>query len=320
MVSRPDKGEESSKVKHYLVTLRWIKSSNVDQDFDWICFIDGRGRPQEFVVGGKSPNFNEAFCDGSTAHTNSKFNDSTSSPLLFSPAIMNTQRASQKSCRCSCALPSSATLLFLSLLLPSSSFTQLTMPLTPQQPLIKPPSTFHTTKTSSARPNPRFLSRRQSSTYVFNYHILVAALGLSLSICIFYIARRRRRRKAALLQRHGQTALASDVAGFRRFGRSTPHRGEGRGREEREVGLDERGEAPPPYVEGGRPPSISAGITGGERSSDPAEAVELRPLGAMSGDERMTAPPDYHEHLGTEIDLARPTPAVLAEERYGSTR
>lgn len=126
---------------------------------------------------------------------------------------------------------------------------------------------------------------------------------------------RRRRRKAALMRSHGQTALARDVAGFRRFGRSTGGR---HGREHREDGLDERGEAPPPYVEGGKPPSISAGVEG---SGSAGAAVELQTLSrAASGSGGVHEPPGYHEHLGSEADMARPTAAVLAGERHGSNR
>jgi hypothetical protein len=72
--------------------------------------------------------------------------------------------------------------------------------------------------------------------------------------------RGRKKRKAGLIRRSTQRALATDVEGFRgRFGRGIvgiPYRSNNRTRSEMEEGLDERGEAPPPYVRGSKPPSI----------------------------------------------------------------
>lgn len=127
------------------------------------------------------------------------------------------------------------------------------------------------------------------------------------------------------MRHRGQTALARDVAVFRtRFGRgraTAPRRAQDT--ERRNEGLDERGEAPPPYMEGGKPPSISAGAVGHQEvdvSVHSGEGVELRPM--SSGNGRVPEPPGYLERseLGAETDMARPTAAVIAGERYGSTR
>jgi hypothetical protein len=94
--------------------------------------------------------------------------------------------------------------------------------------------------------------------------------------------------------------------------------------------LDERGEAPPPYMPGGKPPSLrSVDINAppaaesrrsGERGSS-GEDVELR---RMSGDGRETGgtlPPEYHTAVSSEdiADVTRPAAAVTASDRSGST-
>lgn len=96
--------------------------------------------------------------------------------------------------------------------------------------------------------------------------------------------------------------------------------------------MDERGEAPPPYVPGSKPPSLrSVDINApaaaevrrsGERSSSSGEPVELR---RMSGDGRETGgthPPEYHTAVSSEdiADVRRPTTAVTASDRFGSMR
>lgn len=123
-----------------------------------------------------------------------------------------------------------------------------------------------------------------------------------------------------MLRRHGHTALAIDVAGFRRFGRSAGFGRQERGMEDREDGLDERGEPPPPYVEGGKPLSVSAGTIGIGSIEDPLGRVELRQSAASTGNGARSEPPGYHEQPGNAGYMARPTPAVLPAERNSSSR
>jgi len=40
----------------------------------------------------------------------------------------------------------------------------------------------------------------------------------------------------------------------------------------------------------------------------------------VGGNRRIHEPPGYHEQVGSETDMVRPTAALLAGERYGSTR
>jgi len=93
-------------------------------------------------------------------------------------------------------------------------------------------------------------------------------------------------------------------------------------RDDVEEGLDERGEAPPPYVPGSKPPSIRSGDAARpSRSSGNrgGEAVELRTM-ARTAD----GPPGYHEHpivaSDGDVGIARPDTAVTASERFGSMR
>jgi hypothetical protein len=95
-------------------------------------------------------------------------------------------------------------------------------------------------------------------------------------------------------------------------------------------GLDERGEAPPPYVPGGKPSSIRA-VSG---SLDLADArvshganggsVELSTLPSSPRSNADPPPPDYHEHAsqGSEDigDITRPVPAFTTPDRHESSR
>jgi hypothetical protein len=213
------------------------------------------------------------------------------------------------------------------------SCAHITTPPLPQHPLANLPTNLRRLSIPPSGPKPLPLENRQNvpaggsdnsnsedpnvNPHIFNYYFLIiAAIACCVCIFILYIGRRKKR-KAALLRTHGQTALARDVAGFRRFGRSTNSGSVGRHRERREDGLDERGEAPPPYVEGMKPPSISAGSVGRERSGHTEEGVELQTL---SGSGTVHEPPGYHEQLSSETDMRRPTVAVLAEGGHGSAR
>lgn len=113
------------------------------------------------------------------------------------------------------------------------------------------------------------------------------------------------------MRSQSQRALARDVEGFRnRFGNLRGRAGAsiyGSGaRSDREEGLDERGEAPPPYVPGSKPPSVRNG-----------DGVEL---GDMSR-ESMHQPPGYNEHMEEgDLSVRRPDAVVTAVERSRSTR
>jgi len=242
--------------------------------------------------------------------------------------------ASKRTCRCGRSrLSVSVTLLLLSIVLPQSSFAQLTNP--PSSPTSATVPTTLSTITTSSSPLSSTASPTQLtspagttttgktggtlSTHLFNYYfIIIAALAAVFVLGIFYFGRRRKQ-KVALLRSSGHRALARDVEGWRiRIG---PRNGIGGStvtieRASREDGLNERGEAPPPYNPGDKPPSIRAAhgdtVEPGVGNSE-ADAVELMSVG----------PPKYDENLGAEDGsgrIMRPDSAVVASEGFGSLR
>jgi hypothetical protein len=120
------------------------------------------------------------------------------------------------------------------------------------------------------------------------------------------------------MRSQSQRALARDVEGWRT--RFRAGRGNGTGREEeREEGLDERGEAPPPYAPGSKPPSIrSERRSMNGPSGNSGEEVELRSMDTVNN------PPGYHEAarggMEEDDDITRPRTAVMASERFASMR
>jgi hypothetical protein len=104
-----------------------------------------------------------------------------------------------------------------------------------------------------------------------------------------------------------------------------------------EEGLDERGEAPPPYVVGDKPPSIRSTRSEGNGNTERVgcsgrEEVELRP---WSRNRVERGPPKYGESFrlregqverngngngNGDLGLARPRAAVMAAERFVSMR
>jgi hypothetical protein len=193
---------------------------------------------------------------------------------------------------------------------------------------------------------------------VFNYYFLiVAVVVILLCVGILYF-RSRKKRKAALIRSHSQRALAQDVAGFRnRWGINRvggiPYLPNNRGRSDPEEGLDERGEAPPPYVPGPKPPSIrmidgvlpvgSVPSTQVSESARDEQALELQDIHRNVDN----APPSYDEQpsgmtadtsvsnsaprsdeggngttggMAGIVEVTRPSTALIASERDGSTR
>jgi hypothetical protein len=108
-----------------------------------------------------------------------------------------------------------------------------------------------------------------TSSHVTNYYFVIVAVFVVLVFFLLLYITRRRKRKAELLRNNGQNALARDVQTFADFRtRFGPRRG-GPGlmgmtmgttgvHRERQEGLDERGEAPPAYKEGDKPPDFGS--------------------------------------------------------------
>lgn len=113
-----------------------------------------------------------------------------------------------------------------------------------------------------------------------------------------------------------------------------------RTREVRVEGLNERGEAPPPYIPGTKPPSLrsrgSSSDLGTARvhssGSGHGEGWELRDMNGTGTEVGYGEPPGYHEHVNAreEEDLgdmtrpsapptvSKPDNAVVVEERTTS--
>lgn len=227
-------------------------------------------------------------------------------------------------------------LLLLSILLPSTTFAQPP----PDATSINPsPTTLQTSTVLPSTPS-NAPSSTESATPAsdngptFNYYFVIVAIAALAAVLILILIGRRKKQRA-LMRSSGQVALARDVEGLRhqRFGGPRAamrrvHIGGGMAHMEpaRTEGLDELGEAPPPYNAGLKPPSISAGVADGVREVSPAGdregGVELTSMPTPRRD-----PPGYHEdrtnNAGSggfedvDLDMRRPAPAVTAPARVG---
>lgn len=253
-------------------------------------------------------------------------------------------------CRCARPYrPRSAALLFLALVLPASSFAQLTTSLSPTARVpttlltshvpsstsSSPPTTTQVQSTPTQSPPPPGPTIEES--HAFNYYFLIiAGFVIIVAFCVLYIGRQKKR-KAALSQTRGQRALARDVEGWRsRFGvgrtgigRAAMGRAGGYNNNIHDVnaedGLNERGEAPPPYVPGSKPPSISSEEL--QRPSTAASSHLHTDSVELSNMEPTSNPPGYNEpHNRRSIDessladITRPGPVLTASERHASVR
>lgn len=127
-------------------------------------------------------------------------------------------------------------------------------------------SDFTNTPQSSNVPN---------SSGLINYYFLLLAVLVVVVLVGYYFYARRRRRKIARLRTRGQSALARDLEGWPGWRRGRWAGGD----RERLEGLNERGEAPPPYMP--RMPQEAM------VREDVERGVPLQNLGESK-------PPDYH--------------------------
>jgi hypothetical protein len=242
------------------------------------------------------------------------------------------------SCRCtSYGLSRPSILGFLSIILPPSSFAQLT---TSFPPNFDPSLTISTSNLPPPTSTPSAGAPQTQSNFPavgtpaagddsheqasrsFDYYFLILAFALVLVTgCVLYLGRRKRR-KTALMQSHGRRALARDVEGWRsRLGVGRPSASSHTiGRAAREDGLDDRGEAPPPYVPRSKSPSIRSQELRRPTTSLSHAQGEVIELAGVHGDAN---PPGYHEHMNcwsgrNSVEITRPDMAVTASERVGS--
>ena len=112
-----------------------------------------------------------------------------------------------------------------------------------------------------------------SPSGVLNYYFLLIAIFIIIVITAYCCISRRRRRKITQLRNNGQDALAQDLEGWSGNRRWIAGRWRAGAAEPRvEEGLNERGEAPPPYMP--RMPEPSHTAVG--RASDGIELRDVR--------------------------------------------
>ena len=120
---------------------------------------------------------------------------------------------------------------------------------------------------------------------VLNYYFLLLAVLVILILVIWFAIHRRRRKRALHFHHSRQAALAQDVQGWGGRSRFGPGRWRNPGTADPrpEDGLDDRGEAPPPYM----PKEPEAAHTAREGEGG-RQSIELRDLSR----EEMK-PPEY---------------------------
>ncbi|KAF7892184.1 uncharacterized protein EAF01_010264 [Botrytis porri] len=179
-------------------------------------------------------------------------------------------------CQCTNSQRFSSVFLVFSIIFPKFSCAQIpnAVPTTFITSAIPPSSTPHISnlrRQISSSTNP---DGEDSSRHVYNYYFVIVAVFVVIVFFLLLYITQRRKRKALLIRNNGQTALARDVQSFADFRTRFGPRRAGTGlmgmtmgsvaaNRERQEGLDERGEAPPAYVEGDKPPSLRSedGVT-----------------------------------------------------------
>jgi len=129
------------------------------------------------------------------------------------------------------------------------------------------------------------------------YIYVLIAVFLGILVVSYWLLVRRRKRALAVLRANGQWVGQHDGMGVW----APIYR-----RQRREEGLDERGEAPPPYMPGQSPSQPPFNGHG-----------QAMPMQDFSG-----KPPDYIEHRSSEDehDLMRPSPTHLPLDRNSAAR
>ncbi|KAI9881619.1 MAG: hypothetical protein M1830_000183 [Pleopsidium flavum] len=212
----------------------------------------------------------------------------------------------------------SSSLLLLSLFLPAPSFSQLTSSEGPTSTLSAPAqstttnpvsstlstlttpknltstSTTPSSTTTTTTTNPNSTPDDLPSNSIVNYYFLLIALSIIIILAVLWSIHRRKKKNSARSRNSGHNALERDLEGWmgtRRWGTGGWRGGGGPRGEE---GLDERGEAPPPYVPP-EPRPTHDGLVGVDERVDGGHSTAglSIPLRTLSRDERK--PPDYRE-------------------------
>jgi hypothetical protein len=144
------------------------------------------------------------------------------------------------------------------------------------------------------------------------YFIFIALFVILLFVAIWFIHRRKKQRKARL-RNSGQNALARDLNGWSQPRRwihgVAPWRTDAPLNTAREEGLNELGEAPPPYIKDTQIRERRLSVGNASAAELPAEPAI--PLRTLSRDERdRLKPPDYESSIRDSLtpsnDRSRP--------------
>ncbi|PSN73432.1 hypothetical protein BS50DRAFT_582969 [Corynespora cassiicola Philippines] len=240
------------------------------------------------------------------------------SPLFFLVALLVTSSHAQSSVQASSTVPSGSSLVgsTTTLITQTISATQTTR--TTRTPSITQSPTFSTSNTttssvptSTADPEPippqlfpdaseKHGQEKTHSESAFNYYFLFLAIfGLLIAGALWWLHRRRRLRKEQM-RMNGQTALERDLDGWvntRRWFHGTWRHNQPPAIMRREEGLDENGEAPPPY-------QPSTGVTVAPTTQGPASNLAVPMTSISRGDLQLPRPPEYHD-MGSSLTRLR---------------
>lgn len=137
-----------------------------------------------------------------------------------------------------------------------------------------------------------------------NYYFILIVVALVLIIFTYWLIVKRRQRRIARRMGNGEVV---EVAARRQWTQGR-RRNPGSRIEE---GLDERGEAPPPYVPGQPPPSAFAHLNNCDRGQ--GEEIALHHLGGK--------PPEYQTYIDSanDLNLSRPSATYRLDRPYTVT-
>lgn len=132
-------------------------------------------------------------------------------------------------------------------------------------------------------------NNQQSNSGVLDYYFLLLAAVVFIVGLVWWSLVRRNRKKMARSRYHGQSALARDLEGMPGSRRWVTGRFRSSREPAPEEGLDERGQAPPPYMPSPPEAAVHPDATHTEPGAGPAI-----PLQDLSGEGQK--PPNYDEH------------------------
>lgn len=173
---------------------------------------------------------------------------------------------------------------------PRSSISPL--PIDPDTSATSATSSSSTTMPPATDPAAVFDSNnnnQQSNSGVLDYYFLLLAAVVFIVGLVWWSLVRRNRKKMARLRYHGQSALARDLEGMPGSRRWVTGRFRSSREPAPEEGLDERGQAPPPYM-----PSPPEAVVHPDATHTEPGAGPAIPLQDLSGEGQK--PPNYDEH------------------------